>query len=45
MDKDLQFVKKNQEYIVDIISEGYEGEGVAKIDNYPIFIKGKPIDN
>ena len=39
MDKDLQFVKKNQEYIVDIISEGYEGEGVAKIDNYPIFIK------
>ena len=40
MDKGSQRVKKNQEYIVDIISEGYEGEGVAKIeDNYPIFIK------
>ena len=40
MNKDSQFVKKNEEYIMDIISEGYEGEGVAKIENYPIFIKG-----
>ena len=33
-------VKKNEEYILDIISEGYEGEGVAKLSGYPIFIQG-----
>lgn len=33
-------VKKNDEYIVDIIDNGYEGEGIAKIDNYTIFVKG-----
>lgn len=33
-------VEKNKEYILDIISQGYEGEGVAKIDGYPIFIEG-----
>ncbi|MDZ5254536.1 23S rRNA (uracil(1939)-C(5))-methyltransferase RlmD [Clostridium sp. LIBA-8841] len=34
-------VEKNKEYILDIISQGYEGEGIAKIDNrYPIFIEG-----
>lgn len=33
-------LKKNEEYILDIIAEGYEGEGIAKIDGYPIFIKG-----
>lgn len=31
---------KNNEYEFDIISEGYEGEGIAKVDGYPIFIKG-----
>ena len=31
-------VKKNEEYIVDIIDNGYQGEGIAKIDNYIIFI-------
>ena len=31
-------IKKNQEYIVDIIDYGMEGEGVAKINNYTIFI-------
>ena len=31
-------VKKNQEYIVDIIDNGFEGEGIAKIDNFTIFI-------
>lgn len=31
-------VKKNEEYIVDIIDQGYEGEGIAKIGNYTIFI-------
>lgn len=31
-------VKKNEEYIVDIIDNGFEGEGIAKIDGYTIFI-------
>lgn len=31
-------VKKNQEYIVDIIDNGFGGEGIAKIDNFTIFI-------
>ena len=33
-------VEKNKEYIVDIIDNGYEGEGIAKIDNFTIFIPG-----
>ena len=32
-------VEKNEEYIVEISSLGFEGEGIAKIDNYAIFIK------
>jgi len=31
-------VEKNKEYIVDIIDNGYEGEGIAKINNFTIFI-------
>ncbi|KGN00428.1 23S rRNA (uracil(1939)-C(5))-methyltransferase RlmD [Clostridium botulinum D/C] len=31
-------VEKNKEYIVEILSLGFEGEGIAKIDNYAIFI-------
>ena len=31
---------KNKEYIVDIIDNGIEGEGIAKIDNFTIFIPG-----
>lgn len=31
-------VEKNKEYIVEIIDNGYEGEGIAKIDNFTIFI-------
>ncbi|GAA0177598.1 23S rRNA (uracil(1939)-C(5))-methyltransferase RlmD [Clostridium sediminicola] len=33
-------VEKNKEYIVDIIAYGSEGEGIAKIDKFPIFISG-----
>ncbi|MBQ3408250.1 MAG: 23S rRNA (uracil(1939)-C(5))-methyltransferase RlmD [Clostridia bacterium] len=33
-------VRKNEEYIVDIIDNGFEGEGIAKIDNFAIFIEG-----
>lgn len=31
-------VKKNEEYIVDIIDNGYQGEGVAKINDFTVFI-------
>lgn len=33
-------IRKNEEYIVDIIDNGFEGEGIAKINNFTIFIKG-----
>ena len=33
-------VEKNKEYIVDIIDNGYEGEGIAKINDFTIFING-----
>ena len=31
-------IEKNKEYIVDIIDNGFEGEGIAKIENFTIFI-------
>ncbi len=31
-------MKKNEEYIVDIIDNGYQGEGIAKIDGMVVFI-------
>lgn len=31
-------VEKNKEYIVEIIDNGFEGEGIAKIDGFTIFI-------
>ena len=31
-------VEKNKEYIVDIIDNGYKGEGIAKINDFTIFI-------
>lgn len=33
-------IKKNQEYIVEIIDNGYEGEGIAKIDGFTVFVPG-----
>ena len=33
-------VEKNKEYEVEIIDNGYEGEGIAKIDDFTIFING-----
>ena len=33
-------LEKNQIYQVKIIDDGYQGEGIAKIDNFPIFIQG-----
>ena len=33
-------VEKNKEYEVEIIDNGYEGEGIAKIDDFTIFVNG-----
>lgn len=33
-------MEKNQDYEVEIIDMGYDGEGIAKIDDFTIFIKG-----
>lgn len=32
-------IKKNEVYCVNIIDQGIEGEGIAKIDNFTVFIK------
>ena len=31
-------IKKNEEYIVDIIDNGFQGEGIAKIEGITVFI-------
>lgn len=31
-------VEKNQEYIVEIVDNGFEGEGIAKIEGFTVFI-------
>ena len=37
----INLIEKNKEYILDIVSQGYEGEGIAKFnDTFPIFIEG-----
>ena len=33
-------VSKNEEYVVDIIDNGTDGEGIAKIEGYTLFING-----
>ena len=33
-------IKKNDRYTVDIIDQGYNGEGIAKIDGFTVFIDG-----
>lgn len=33
-------VEKNQDYEVDIVDMGFEGEGITKIDGYTTFVKG-----
>lgn len=38
--KNKMIVEKNKEYIVDIIDNGFEGEGIAKINDFTIFIPG-----
>ena len=37
----INLVEKNKEYILDVVAQGYEGEGIAKIDNtFPVFVEG-----
>ena len=36
----MGYCKIGEEHIVDILDFGMGGEGIAKIDNYPIFIQG-----
>lgn len=33
-------IKKNEDYIINIDNYGHEGEGVGKIDNFTVFVKG-----
>lgn len=33
-------IEKNKEYEVEIIDNGFEGEGIAKIENFTIFVPG-----
>ena len=35
-----QMLEKNQELEVEIIDNGFQGEGIAKIQDFPIFIQG-----
>ena len=37
----IDLIEKNKEYILDIVTQGYEGEGIAKVEGaFPIFIEG-----
>ena len=38
MDDKIIPVEKNKEYVVEIIDNGFEGEGIAKIEGYTIFV-------
>ena len=33
-------IKKNEDYIVEILDNGYEGEGIAKINDFVVFVPG-----
>ena len=33
-------MKKNEEYIVEIVDNGFQGEGIAKIDGMAVFVPG-----
>ncbi len=33
-------LEKNQTYKEEIIDNGYQGEGIAKIDGVPVFVQG-----
>lgn len=33
-------VEKNKEYVVNIIDNGFQGEGIAKVDGFTVFVQG-----
>ena len=33
-------VKKNEKYVVEILDNGFEGEGITKIDGFTVFVQG-----
>ena len=33
-------VEKNKEYKVEIIDNGFDGEGIARINDFTVFVKG-----
>lgn len=33
-------VVKNREYVVSIVDDGFEGEGIAKVDGFTVFVPG-----
>ena len=34
-------ITKNEEYVLDIVDQGYEGEGIGKINGtFPVFVEG-----
>ena len=35
-----KMIRKNEEYVVQIIDNGFQGEGIAKIDGQVIFVPG-----
>ena len=36
----MENIKKNEIYEVNIIDNGFKGEGIAKIDDFTVFIPG-----
>ena len=33
-------MKKNEEYVVEIVDQGFQGEGIAKVDGHVVFVPG-----
>lgn len=33
-------LRKNEVYEVEIVDDGFQGEGIAKIENFPVFVQG-----
>ena len=34
----INLIEKNKEYILDIVSQGYEGEGIAKFNDTFLYL-------
>ena len=33
-------IKKNEKYVVEILDNGFEGEGITKINGFTVFVQG-----